>query len=728
MPQWPNLFVIGAAKAGTTSLHQILDGHPDIVMSKLKEPHYYASFRPGATTRHMTTVVRSRAKYLGLFPGMTRATFAGESSPSYLHDPHAAQRIATDSPDAKIIVLLRDPVERAYSHYLMDIREGLQNLDFASALKADAAHLDREWGGDAHLYQDLGRYAEQLSRYYSAFPRSQILVLETDELNSPNLRTRLANFLGLDAELFPDNQIPIQNAYARPRGPIARSSLRSRLVRHVARLTVPRRIRHSVRDGVLLVPDVKPTFPDELRVDLEAFFAEEIETVRELSRLPLPTLTSRWRRGRSSTPAGPPAKSPITDLTQIPLRRVSAFAALPILASITPFIVIPSITHRLGSAGWAALAIGQSVGAFATMIVRFGWAVTGPSEIAPLDRTERVSRYRTSVVCQALAALPTLPLAALFAYLVAPRAFAGASAMTAIAFGLWGFSPTWFFVGIGRPSLIAVFETIPRLAAASSCVVWLERAPSDLAYPICFGVAAIIAFGSAAVLVGGRPPWKGIAGVTEHFRLNALIMGSQIVASSFNTLSVPLLAIVGPAAVPAFAGVERFRALLWSASNSVASAVQGWIFEIHDSALRLHRKRIALMLTSLAGCIAGFALTVALPYADRWIFSNAVRIPVGLAVTTGLSVAVVAVAMSLIFHYLAPDGRGRSVLFSACLGAVAGLPLILILGHLWGAQGGATGVLVSEAASALWLVYRVQRPASGRRSRAVQPGTQRWPA
>src|SRR5262245_16436607 len=119
----PNFFIVGAAKAGTTSLHAYLSAHPQVFMPALKEPHYFADFELSPEFDNFMPVIRDQPAYQDLFRGSQGSTAVGEASPSYLCDPAAAARIKAAIPDAKIVISLRNPVDRAYSHYLMDLHE-----------------------------------------------------------------------------------------------------------------------------------------------------------------------------------------------------------------------------------------------------------------------------------------------------------------------------------------------------------------------------------------------------------------------------------------------------------------------------------------------------------------------------------------------------------------------------------------------------------------------------
>src|SRR5262245_21444242 len=116
--QWPNFFIAGAPRCGTSSLHAYLQAIPGIFMSRIKEPNYFSRAVIGEQAP-MVKPIRDERQYLRLFDGAGGAQVIGEATPFYLEDPAAPALISQAVPHAKVIVSLRDPVERLYSHYLM---------------------------------------------------------------------------------------------------------------------------------------------------------------------------------------------------------------------------------------------------------------------------------------------------------------------------------------------------------------------------------------------------------------------------------------------------------------------------------------------------------------------------------------------------------------------------------------------------------------------------------
>ncbi len=176
----PAFVIIGAQKAGTTSLYGWLRHHPSVSMSKTKELHFFdQNFHRGADW------YRSQFEH----------PCAGEATPYYLFHPLAPRRAASVIPEAKLIVLLREPVSRAWSHYHHVRRQGNEPLSFTDAIAMEQLRLrgevdkmleDGRYSSISHQkysYLSRGLYADQLARWLRYFPREQLLVLETSALH-----------------------------------------------------------------------------------------------------------------------------------------------------------------------------------------------------------------------------------------------------------------------------------------------------------------------------------------------------------------------------------------------------------------------------------------------------------------------------------------------------------------------------------------------------------------
>ena len=192
----PDLLIAGAQKSGTTTLHSWLRDHPDVFMAAPKELHYF--------DRHYD---KGPQWYADHFGAASQHQIAGEATPDYMYLASAVCRMASDLPSARLVVLLRDPIDRAYSHYHHSRSRGLEPLSFRQALAAEPERLrDAASLAPSHFsYVDRGRYAHQLHRLFDLYPREAVLVDLFENLRDRPLETyqRLASHAGIDGSFVP---------------------------------------------------------------------------------------------------------------------------------------------------------------------------------------------------------------------------------------------------------------------------------------------------------------------------------------------------------------------------------------------------------------------------------------------------------------------------------------------------------------------------------------------
>ncbi len=193
----PTFLIIGATKAGTTSLHHYLGQHPEIFMLPQKETNFFAQ---DSALCLLDRTVRDSDEYRTLFAEAGDAKAIGETSPAYLAVPDSPELIRKMIPDAKMIVILRNPVERAYSHYLMRGRQGKEKREnFEECLAVEDLDPMRS-------YKSRGFYGEQLARYRAQFPRERLKIfLYEDFVESPlTVLEECLKFLDVDPTFVPD--------------------------------------------------------------------------------------------------------------------------------------------------------------------------------------------------------------------------------------------------------------------------------------------------------------------------------------------------------------------------------------------------------------------------------------------------------------------------------------------------------------------------------------------
>jgi hypothetical protein len=219
----PDFFVAGAPKAGTTAVHAALARHPSLYMSSVKEPKFFltdgpppARGGPGDVQTYREHVWR-RDQYEALFDPAPPGTLRGESTPFYLYNRDAQRRIRALVPGARLIVILRDPVERAHSNWTHLWSAGLDPVgDFVAACAEEERRIAAGWADFWH-YTALGRYGEQLEHLHTVFPREQVLLFRYRALvESPALvLDRICAFLDVPQGIL--SEVPRENVTAHPR-------------------------------------------------------------------------------------------------------------------------------------------------------------------------------------------------------------------------------------------------------------------------------------------------------------------------------------------------------------------------------------------------------------------------------------------------------------------------------------------------------------------------------
>ncbi len=288
----PNFLIAGAARSGTTSLYSHLDKHPEAYLSTLKEPHFFACegevprFQGPYDEDFNAHVVTQLSEYEALFEGAAGAKAVGEASVSYLYVPEAAANIKRRIPGCKIIIILRDPVERAFSHWRHHKMVGKEPLGFAEALKKENARRHWRW---FYQYAGQGLYCEQVKRYYDAFGPEQVRVFLFGELkeDAAKLMRTLSTFLEIDPAFYADGfEVGARYRSGTPRQAWLDRLLRSSgAIKQIGRTLVPPALRERVYRTLKNLNydyDEKPSMPPEVRAHLCDFFREDCRALEDL--------------------------------------------------------------------------------------------------------------------------------------------------------------------------------------------------------------------------------------------------------------------------------------------------------------------------------------------------------------------------------------------------------------------------------------------------------------
>jgi len=275
-----DFFIVGAPKAGTTSLYHYLSEHPQVEMSSQKEPDYFSDKAIHQQGMYYgKNRVNTLDKYESLFVQKEGVVY-GEGSVSYLFYDNVAEDIKKYNPNAKIIIMLRNPIERAFSHYLMDYRLGLVSDSFENIITKKSKHKN------AHLfyqqYIEVSKYANQIQRYLDFFEKENILFIDYEDLKNNVSKTvdQVYDFLNISTEFAADINTKY-NTFTMPKNKGIRFIYSFVFLRKILTFFLPIYLVKNIR-AFLFKADKKPELLKETRSQLSIIFNNDIKKLEEV--------------------------------------------------------------------------------------------------------------------------------------------------------------------------------------------------------------------------------------------------------------------------------------------------------------------------------------------------------------------------------------------------------------------------------------------------------------
>lgn len=283
----PNFIVFGTRKAGTTSLYHYLEQHPQVFMSSLKGTRYF-HYDPDHPDRGSAIPVKTQEDYESYFEAASAkgAVAIGEASPTYLYDAGAASRIKALLPNVRLIASLRNPIDRAYSQYLMQARNNNGGAWAVPSKQDITSHLS------------AGLYAEHLQRYYELFSKEQILVLIFEEWTRDidGMLQHVHRFLNVDEGFKPDLSLQY-NKGGIPKNQVLGSLLKHRKSFVKLKPYVPAGLRSAINRIRNANMASAPRLPVELRAECADYFTNDIQELERLLGRDLSIWRDNARRG-----------------------------------------------------------------------------------------------------------------------------------------------------------------------------------------------------------------------------------------------------------------------------------------------------------------------------------------------------------------------------------------------------------------------------------------------
>lgn len=276
-----NTFIVGAPKAGTTSLHHYLNQHTDVSMSSVKEPNFFSS-KEVESLFYNSKCIDDSNDYHKLF-SIEKRQVRGEASVSYLYYEHVPKRIYDYNSEAKIIIMLREPIERAFSHYLMDCR-----LGFCSEKLEDIIDNPQSYPQYFQQYLELGNYYSQIKRYQDIFGKEQLLVIFYDDFkdNTEKVMNCVFSFLEIEKQ---DIDFSIKNPFLSTSNTLISKLYKFKIIRKAVKAIMPERLLLLIRSKYFSAKS-KPMLSKATEQKLKVFYKSDVFQLEKL----LNTDLARW--------------------------------------------------------------------------------------------------------------------------------------------------------------------------------------------------------------------------------------------------------------------------------------------------------------------------------------------------------------------------------------------------------------------------------------------------
>jgi len=280
----PNFFVVGAQKAGTTSLHKYLYTHPDIYLPAVKETKFFA-----ADDRYAQGLQHYEFTY---FSQWKEEKAIGEVDPDYMYFPQSLERMSEilDLANTKFIFVLRNPIDRAFSHYLMTLRRGIEDLSFEEAISLEQIRISKNYLSNMHFsYLSRGYYFQQIKRFLSYTDKSNMLFILSDDLkkSTHNAVRRCHRFLGVREDIdIPDINIQHHITKTPKSRALLKLIIQETFIKKAFRALVPsKKLRVHIKENIININETsnnKPVLSEETRSKLMKLYLDPNQQLAQL--------------------------------------------------------------------------------------------------------------------------------------------------------------------------------------------------------------------------------------------------------------------------------------------------------------------------------------------------------------------------------------------------------------------------------------------------------------
>lgn len=382
------------------------------------------------------------------------------------------------------------------------------------------------------------------------------------------------------------------------------------------------------------------------------------------------------------------------------MSRVVGFLLVPAFSVITPLVALPAITARFGAGGWSSVALGLAVGAIASTVIELGWGWNGPARVARASESALPRLWASSLLTRVSVALLMTPLGAVVSFTIAP-AHPATAALTAAGTSLIGLSPSWLFIGRGRPWAMIAFEMAPRAIGAVAATLLLVSG-SPLAVYALVAVIAPVVVTQLITLRAVHVDRGALRGISFRRTLHAIrgqfaVMTARVASTAYMQLPIVIVSAISPISVAAtYSAGDRLMRMTLTGLAPVPSMSQRWVNTPEPPAERWRRAKRAIWGNLALGVLAGLVFALAAPFATTLIFSGVINLTLTGSILMGMTIVVVCTSRATGGLGLVVQKGDKALLRSAIAGAVSGVVLIPILTSHFGVEGAFMAVFASE--------------------------------
>jgi O-antigen/teichoic acid export membrane protein len=379
--------------------------------------------------------------------------------------------------------------------------------------------------------------------------------------------------------------------------------------------------------------------------------------------------------------------------------RFAGFGLSTALLAAASLAATPAMVAASGPAAWGAIALGQSIGVIACVVVGWGWSLSGPAAVARGDASVQRREYADSVRVRLTLLIPGATTAAFIAAVLAPHqpvfAVVGAVSGTTVAL-----TSSWYFAGLARPYVWLLLETVPRVGATAVGIVLMTSGYSAIIGLACTSSGMVLAFLLATGWVYRSTAQAGAERLPGGALIEVLKSHRHGVASMVGTflfLNIPMaiVSVIAPTAQPVYALADKVRQLICAGLNPVVLVLQGWVPRGGEGKLA-KRGRVALGATCAFAVVFCGLFLPAGPDLMRWLSDGQIAVPEPLVILTALVIAFDLFYGVLENAVLAAFGRLEIVARATAASFIVMLPGVMIGTVYFGAIGAFVGTIVGQ--------------------------------